>query len=147
MSSSIPAAVNGFTGIVTTAVGAECDVYFGQPQEVYVSPKRLRITGVRDIRQEPAEIGPNYKREETYILECEIASIAGGDDFAGRMDECFDIFEKVTTAVAVNYTLGGAVRFAQVTEGEYIPDRDPNGQTLGILQFGIDCQQRITSLT
>jgi len=122
-------------------------VFFGQYSDVYISPKRFRITGVRDIRQEPAEIGPNYKREETYIIECEIASIAGGEDFLGRMSEVFDIFARTTVAVANNYTLDGAVRFAQPLEGEYIPDRDANGQTLGILQFGIECAQRITSLT
>lgn len=147
MASSVPSAVNAFISIATTALPPSALVWFGKPLGAYTAPVTLQVTGVRNGEQQVATMGPEYKREETYEIECSLTSWAGDSDFTGRMNEVFLNYGLLTLAVGNNPTLNQTVRFAEIHSFEYTPGADAKGMTLGALDFSIHCQARISSLT
>lgn len=147
MASSVPNTVTQFLAIMAAALPPDAMVWFGAPLGVYTAPLTLQVIGVHTGMQEIAVMGPDYKREETYEIVCQLTSFAGDPDFTGRMAEVFVAFELITVAIGNNPTLNSAVRFAQIGQFEYVPDADAKGMTLGSLSFNVDCQARISSLT
>lgn len=147
MSSSVPAAVSAFLSIAQAALPVTSLVWFGKPLGVYTAPLTLQVYGVHDGMQEIMTMGPDYKREETYEIQCLLTSWAGDQDFTSRMTEVYSAFQLITVAIANNPTMNQTVRFAQVHTFDYIPDADASGRSLGSLDFTINCQQRISSLT
>ena len=147
MASSIPLAVPQLISIAQTALPAGTLVWFGKALGVFNTPITLQILRVTG-EQIPAELGPNYRREETFSIECEIDSWAGDVDQPSRMSEVFNTaFYPLAVAIANNYTLNSTVRFAECTAFHYEPDNDASGRSLGRLSFEIVCSQRITSLS
>jgi hypothetical protein len=147
MASSVPNAVNAFLSIAQTALPVNSLVWFGKPLGVYTAPVTLQVVGVHTGEQVVATIGPEYKREETYEIQCVLTSFAGDANFAGRMAEVFAAFGLLTLAIGNNPTLNQTVRFAEIHSFEYSPDADAKGMTLGELPFTVACQARISSLT
>lgn len=147
MASSVPNAVNAFLSIVQAALPGNTQVWFGKPLSVYVAPITLQVTGVHTGEQVIATMGPEYKREETYEIQCMLTSFAGDLNFVGRMAEVFLNYGLVTLAVGNNPTLNQTVRFAEIHSFEYVPDADAKGMSLGALTFSVHCQARISSLT
>jgi hypothetical protein len=146
MSSSVPSAVHAFMSIAQ-AVLPNATVFFGKPLSLYTSPITLQVLAVHTGEQEVATLGPEYKREETYQIQCALTSFAGDSDYLGRLDEVFASFSTLTTAIGNNPTLNQTVRFSEIRSFEYVPDADTKGMTLGMLTFTLACQARITSLT
>ncbi len=146
MSSSIPGAVAYFLQLAGTALPASAYVYFGVELPKYTAPVTLQVTGITG-NQQPAELGPSYKREETYSILCELTSFAGDQDFPTRLSEVMDNWALITVAVAGDPTLGGNVRFAECGDMDFSPKSDIKGFSLGSLTFDVRCSQRITSLT
>jgi len=155
MPSSIPAARANLRSLLTTAFVAQTNVlvYYGKTLGSYVSPITVQITGWTGDQQ-PAELGPSYRREETYAINMDITSWAGDQDYATREVEVMAAFGTVSLVVANNWTLpstaggnDGAVRFAEVGTFNFVPEADDNGQSMGKLLFDVHCSQRITSLT
>lgn len=147
MASSVPNAVAAFISIATNALPSDALVWFGKPLGVYTAPITLQILGVSDGKQEIVVMGPDYKREEDYLIQCLLTSFAGNSDFQGRMTEVFSNYLLLSVAIGNNPTLNQTVRFAQITEFTYVPDADASGKSLGSLSFGVECQARISSLT
>lgn len=122
-------------------------VWFGKPLAMYTTPLTLQVLAVHTGEQEVATLGPEYKREELYEIQCMLTSFAGDSDYLGRMDEVYASFGSVTIAVGNNPTLNQTVRFAEIKTFEYVPDADAKGMSLGSLSFTVACQARISSLT
>jgi hypothetical protein len=147
MPSSIPAAVTNLQTLLVAAFPATTtQVWFGKTLTMYVAPLTVHWLGVSGDQQ-PAELGPNYRREETYAIEMEIVSFAGDQDYMARTSEAMAAFATVSVTVANNYTLSNAVRFAEVGTFDLNPEATEVGQSLARLTFAIHCSQRIASLT
>lgn len=147
MSSSIPGAIQAFMTVAGAALPAGSQVWFGKTLGTYVAPVTLQVNGTVNGRQEPAELGPSYRREEEYEFSCTLTCWAGDEDFMQRMLDTFTNFGLLTVALANNPTMNGTVRFVQVTTLNFTPDSTAPGASSGILAFNVNCQQRITSLT
>lgn len=127
-------------------------VWFGAELTTFSSPTTIEINGIDVADQEPAELGPNYKREETFTVKCKITvfngeGANGSTDFLDRMNDCFTVWKALVIAVANDPTLGGNVRFAENGEMAYLPTTDATGRATGTLIWGVRCQQRVTSLS
>jgi hypothetical protein len=146
VSSSIPGAVPYLVALAQTALGSDATVWFGKELPLYSAPITMQITQIV-ADQVPAELGPNYKREETYSIYCTITAYAGDQKFLDRLSEAFTAFDAVEVAVANDPTLGGNVRFAQLGGMGFTPGADAQGQSIGTLPFLVRCQARVTSLT
>jgi hypothetical protein len=113
---------------------------------VYSAPLTLEVYGFTG-KQEPAELSPQARREEEFDINCCVSSYQGDDDLEGRMKEAQDAWALLSVAVGNDYTLGQNVRWAQMAEYTFIPDTDGSGKALGSVEFKVNCQQRIDSLT
>lgn len=127
-------------------------VWFGVELGVWSSPTTIEINGVEPADQEPAELGPDYRREETFSVKCKITVFSGTGangtpDFLARMTDCFTVWKALEIAVANDPTLGGNVRFAEFGEMQYEPTTDGKGDAVGTLLWVVRCQARVTSLS
>lgn len=153
MSSSIPGAVNAFLTMMDPLQGgalpAGTQVWFGKPLPKYIAQTTLQVVEVHgDPGQEPAELGPTYRREEVYDIACILTCWTGQpDDYLGMFNQVFSVLKTVEVTVANNPTLNGNVRFAQIHTLDFVPDSDDAGHVLGSLTFTVNCQARITSLS
>lgn len=147
MASSVPGTVSYLITLFTGVLPTGSQVWLGQAVPKFTAPVSLQITGVANGVQEPAELGPDFMREETYNVLCELYSWAGGIDFQSRMTEVYTNFELVTIAVGNDFNLGDNVRFAEIGDFQFTPESDNKGNSLGCIAFDIRCAARITSLT
>jgi hypothetical protein len=159
VASSIPGAVSNFYNLLTAAFASNSAVSVEyNPIHKYKFPpntSRINILGWTGD-QEPAELGPSYRREETFQIHVEIAAHTGEQSVDAQMSlqtTVMDNFETISTLVANNWTLpstsggnDGTVRFAEVGTFTYNPLLQPRG-SLGVLTFAVHCSQRVTSLT
>lgn len=143
-SSAIPTAVPALISMATTALPSDAMVYFGKALPVYTAPITLQVIKVVG-NQDWIVLGPNYRREETFSIECQLTSFAGDNDHPARMSEVFTQFHALTMAVGNDPTLQGTVRLAEVGDFDYEPDENGNGMTLGCLTFNVRCSQRVAS--
>lgn len=155
MSSSIPGAVANLQSLLVAAFAGQqtVQVWFGKTLPQYVAPTIIQITGWTGDQQ-PAELGPSYRREETFAIQVEICATGGDMDFMSRQVTVMDAFGVISVLVANNWTLpstaggnDGAVRFAEVGTFSFVPQTDNHGFAVGELTFDIHCSQRIASLT
>lgn len=147
MSSVAAAATSYFIQLARTVLPDEAFVIMrrsGIPL-VFTAPLTLQIYGFTGS-QEPAELSPQARREENFDINCCISSFMGDEDLESRMSEAQDGWALLSVAVGNDYTLGNTVRWAQMTEYEFIPSTDLNGKSLGSVDFRVNCQQRIDSL-
>lgn len=158
MSSSVGPAVANFITIATAAIPATVasegatQVVFGDLSQ-YVAPVTLQIMEVTGNAQ-VAEIGVNFRREETYSIICEIVTFAGDQNYVQRFTDAMLIYNKVVVAVANNPWLStsglndstAAVRFAEIGDFSIVPHATPSGQSVCSLQFHVRCSQRVDSL-
>lgn len=157
MLSSIGAAVDNLTALIASAIpaelaGAPVSVVFG-PLAEYVAPVTLQVLEVTGDQQ-PAEIGRDYRREETYTIVCEIVTWSGDQDYGQRFRDALSCWNAVLGAVGDNPYLSAsgvndasaAVRYAEVGNMSIIPDTDTAGQSRCSLQFHVRCSARVNSL-
>lgn len=156
-SSAIPGAVANFITIMTAALPAACQIWYGHELGSFVMPQTLQITGVTGDQQ-PAEMGPNYKREETFAIDCSLVSFAGDQTTAAylaRTTEVMGLFATICVTIGNNPWLSSsglqdgtaAVRYAEVGTFVLIPKPSDNGGSTAELTFAVHCSQRVTSLT
>lgn len=146
MASSIPGATQALISIATAALPSTAQIWFGKALPVYTAPLTLQILKM-SADQEWAFLGPTYKREEIYAIHCELTSWAGDQDYISRLNEVMNAFQTLTLAIYNNPTLNNTVRLCEVKRLDYEPDADAKGMSLGRLDFTVDCQQRISTLT
>jgi hypothetical protein len=147
MPSAVPNTVEYLISLFETTLPS-VQVWFGKALGVYKAPQTLQMTGV-DGDSVWAELGQNFKRDETFAVMCQISSYAGDQSTQAninRMDEVYALLEPLQIAVANDYTLGGNVRLSEIRNFEYVPDEDAKGQSIGHLTFEVYCQVRITTL-
>lgn len=158
MSSSVGPAVANLITIVTAAIPSSVtsegatQVVFGEVSK-YVAPVTLQIIEVTGNAQ-VAEIGRNFRREETYSIICEITTFAGDQNYVQRFNDAMLIYNDVVIAVANNPWLStsgsndstAAVRFAEVGDFSMVPHATRSGQSVCSLQFHVRCSQRVDSL-
>ncbi len=150
------ARLNLFT-IWTPLLPDDTFFWYGKRLGVFSAPLTLQCYGWT-ATQTPAELSPEYRVEEDFDLSFCVSSWKGDVDFDTREQEVTDVFKILSTAVANNYTLAvppaspgsntGPVRWAYVTDYEFIPDVTPDsGASVGTLDFKIHAQQRIETQT
>jgi hypothetical protein len=144
--SAIPGALAQFMIVASAALPAKTTVWFGEELPTYTSPLTLQISEITGD-QVPAEIGPNYRREETFTLVCSLSTYQGGPpDFPTILNNLMAQFIILSRAVANNPNLNQAVRFAQVGNFIITPASDMNGQSAVTLDFSVRCEARVTSI-
>lgn len=157
MATSIGPAVNNFIGIATAAIPTALSegatqVVFGELSE-YIAPVTLQITEVTG-NAEVAELGPNFRREETYSIVCEITIFAGDQNYIQRFNDAIAVYNTLVVAVARNPWLStsglndstAAVRYAEIGDYSMVPHSGPNGQSVCSIEFHVRCSQRVDSL-
>jgi hypothetical protein len=146
-SSAIPGALAQVLVIAAAALPPATTVWFGSVLPTYAASLTLQVTEITGD-QKPAELGNNYRREETFALVCSLTQYAGGvPDFPTLLTGLMANFSLLSSAVANNPTLNGAVRFAEVGNFLIDPETDSQGQSAVTLDFSIRCQQRVLSLS
>lgn len=153
---AIPAATQALVSILTTAFASQANVQviFGPEPPLYVAPVTVLVSEVTG-NQKPAELGPDYRREESFNIVCSVTTFSGDQDYAQRMTDAFNIFTQITPLIGNNPTLdptgpGGTtptVRWAQVGNFSGSPDMTAKGQSIYTLDFQVICVQRVRSLT
>jgi hypothetical protein len=157
MSSAIPGAVANLITILTAALPATTEVYFSADEGTFKAPQALMVCGVVGDQQ-PAEMSPGYKREETFAIQCKLVSFAGDQSsaaYVARMQEVMAMFATVEITIGNNPWLSttgahdatSAVRFAEVGTFDLVPKPNGTGGSVCELSFDVHCTQRITSLT
>lgn len=147
-SSAIPGALTQFLAIAAAALPAGSTVWWGRELGTYSAPVTLQVSEISG-NQNPAELGPAYRREEKFALVCALSCYQGGDPGAASLQTTAAVmanFALVSAAVGSNPSLNGAVRFAQVGAFVLAPDTDGNGMTASTLEFQVRCEQRVRSL-
>ncbi len=147
-SSAIPGALVQFMAVASAALPEGTTVWWGEELTTFSTPITLQITQITGT-QAPAEIGPQYRREETFALVCTLSAYEGGDQATAAMNSLTSVmanFGLLSAAVANNPSLNGAVRFAQVANFALDAIVDDNGVSAVSLDFQVHCQQRVLSL-
>ena len=147
MSASAPTVVPAFIAICQAALPANFQVRFGTVFGPYVAPQALQITGLHFTEDEYAELGPTYRHEEHYNIECALSSSAGDDDESSRFQEVYALYEAVSVAIANNPSLSSTARLGWCRQLDYSPTYDPKGMSVGVLTFEVQVQVRVTSLS
>lgn len=146
-STAQPDAIQAFLAIATAALPTTTQVWLGKALPKYVAPVTLQVNGTINGRQRPAELGPTYRREEEFDILCKLTTWAGDSDFAQRILDAFASFRLVMVAVANNPTMNDTVRYAAAVELNCTPDADAQGFSLAELDFTVNCQVRINTLS
>lgn len=145
--SSVPGALVAIMSIAAAALPAGTTVHYGPELFAYAAPLTFMISQIPGD-QVPAELGPDYRREETFSFTCSLIYYEGGvPDFVAHLQTLMTNFVLLSRAIANNPTLNQAVRFAEVGNFLISPETDANGQSATTIDFSIRCQQRVTSLT
>lgn len=162
MSSSVPAVIPAFVTLATNALPSGAQVWLGTvlpanfqsgPGDVtgVTSGVTLQITGVHFLEDMFAELGPSYRHEEHYNIECTLCAWNGGPpDFTQPMADVYAMYADLTVAVSNNPTLGLTTpkpRLAWPRQLDFSPAPDPFGRTAGTITFEVQVQARVESLT
>jgi len=131
--------------------------WYGKRMGVFSAPLTVQIYGWTAL-QSPAELSPAYRVEEEWDISCCVSSWQGDIDFDTREAEALAAFNILTEAVANNYTLAvppanpgdntGPVRWAYLTDYEFVPDTTVGGSgtgggSVGTIDFKIHGAQRV----
>lgn len=146
MASVASATRQWFQANVASVLPDDTFIWFGSKLPTYSAPVTLEIIGWKGT-QIPAELSPQARREETFEINCALTCFAGDNDFSQREIDCVAQWTAISAFVGVNYTLGSNVRWAQMVSYEFSAAGDVEGRSIGTLDFNIECQQRIASLT
>lgn len=149
MSASLPTAIPAYISILQAALPTGFQVKLGTIVGVYIAPQTLLISGVRFTQDAYAELGPTYRHEEQYVISNSLCSSSGGiDDEPTRLQEVYTLYKTIQTTIANNPNLNNTVRLAWPKQVSYSPTYDAiHGYSVGVLNFEVECQVRVTSLT
>lgn len=147
MSSSLPLAVPQFISIAKAALPSGFQVREGQIFGPYIAPQALLITGVHFLQDAVGELGPLYRHEEHYNIQCVLCASQGVDDQASLLGIAYGLYADVSVAVANAPTLNGTVRLAWTRQLDYVMGGDGKGLSVGSVSFEVECQARVNSLT
>jgi hypothetical protein len=153
---SIPPALEAlysvFSAAYPTDANGEAVLYwFGASLPAWEPATVVEITGIAPADQEPASLGPDYLREETFSVECQITVFQGMPptpvNYLANMNAVWNVWIPLETAVANNPTLNGTVRYSEFGEMTYEPATDAKGLVMGTLKWLTRCSARNFSLS
>jgi hypothetical protein len=147
--SAIPGAVLALMSMASTSLSVSdgsATVWFGKALPAYTNPVTFQIVRVKGD-QKPAEIAPAYRREETFMMYCQLIAYQGDADFPTILQNVFTAWDTVALMIGTNPTLNQTVRFAEVKNLDVVADVDQNGKAAVVITFNVACQQRVHSLT
>jgi hypothetical protein len=148
MSSSVPAAVPAFIAICQAALPTGFLVKEGSVFGPYAAQQALLVTGLHFTQDSYAELGPNYKHEEHYNIQCALSVVQGNDDQASVLTTVYSFYNPITVAVANNLDLNHTTRLGWCRQLDYQMGYDAvKGWTIGTLRFEVEVQARVTSLS
>jgi hypothetical protein len=144
--------------LAAAALPSTAMVWLGATPPTFVAPVILLITDVHFTLDNYAEMAPTYKHEEHYNIECCLFNLWPGPPTADNatqltaMTNTYSLYDSVTVAVATNPTLGlnygtTGFRLAWCRQTDYAPYYDTNGKAFGKLEFTVECQARVPSLS
>jgi hypothetical protein len=148
MTSVAPAATSYFLQLARNTLPDDAFVTLRKREAtlVFTAPITLVVYGYSG-NTDPAELSPQARREETFDINCCVTAFAGDNDLETRMSEAQVAYDAIFKAVGNDFRFGNLLRWAQMTEYTFVPDVDSNGMSIGQIEFRINCQQRIDSLT
>lgn len=159
MASSVPLAVPAFISLMQGVLPANSQVVLGTAFPVYAQDAVTAVT-VEDIhftQDEYAELGPTYRHEEHYNISCCLYNTGGmyqdEADVSALMVATYVIYNDISVVVANNPTLGLSLtggswfRLGWCRQLDYSPAFDIAGRSFGKLEFEIECQARMVSLS
>jgi hypothetical protein len=151
LTSSIPAAVDALIADLTT-MAAESQAAFPQltvfdGELTRFEPTNWIVVGdITDATQRPASMG-NRRRDESYVINCMLQVLDQSDittNAKAARDKAFTLLELVVTQLNFDPTLGGAVRFCQLTHNNYsVAPSNDGGGVIAQIDFGITCDVTI----
>lgn len=153
---SIPPALNALYSIFGAAYpvdanGEAVTLWFGASLPAWEAATVVQICAVDPADQQPATLGPDYLREETFSVRCEVTVFAGmpptAVNYLANMSATWNVWKALEIAVANNPELNGTVRYAEFGEMIYEPAQDAKGMVMGTLTWFVRCSARVTSLS
>jgi len=146
MSSSVPLAVPAFVALATTALPTGFQIKEGSIFSPYIAPQALLITGIHFTDDTYAELGPTYRHEEHYNIECALSASQGVDDQASLLQTVYALYKPLAVTVASHPDLTSTVRLGWCRQLDYAMGYDSKGLAVGTLTFEVECQARVDSL-
>lgn len=156
MSSSVPIALPAFITLAESVLPANTSVIFNPTPPPFIAQQMLLITGIRFTQDAYAELGPNYRHEEHYNINCCLFQTGGMYNDQGSVQALvgttYDIYDDLTVAIAQNPTLDIAqdtigFRIAWTRQLSYMPSIDSKGMAFAALSFEVYCEARVLSLS
>lgn len=148
MSSSLPNAMPQFVSIATAVLPSNFVIKEGSIYGPNVPAQGLLITGIHFLSDTYGEMGPLYRHEEHYNMQCVLVDSFGMDDHPTLIGQLYGLYSDISVAVANAPTLNGTVRLAWTRQLDYSMGYDAQkGWSVGTLTFEVECQARVNSLT
>jgi hypothetical protein len=112
-----------------------------------VDPAALLITGLHFTQDAYAELGPTYRHEEHYNIQCVLCASQGVDDQASLLGTTYGFYSAISVAVANHPDLNSTCRLGWCRQLDYAMGYDGKGFAVATLTFEVQVQARVTSLT
>lgn len=165
MSSSVPVVLPAFKALATTALPAGSQVWTGSVMPVQqpgpgdvtgiASGAWLQIKGIHFDADQFAEMGPTYKHEEHYNIECELCVWRGGGNYDTSVDfdqcvqDVYAVYADLTIAlgnqIRLNQTDPNVPRLAWPRQLSLVIAPDALGRPSACIDFEVQVQARVTS--
>lgn len=147
MASAVPGAIAALLQLLQAAL--DCDVHDGPPvtgatlDYVCVGHDPSGGPDAVEFDREWAALGAQ-RREERFDILCVAGASSGDLAMLDRRVRVFALLDAVEAAIRTDFTLGGAVRIAQVLgSGSLLQEQDEFGSTAA-LRFRVTCHARIS---
>lgn len=157
MASSVPLSVPAFISVIQGALPSTAIVQLSTVPPTFAAPQLVLVEGIRFSEDEYAELGPTYRHEERYNLMCCLYNQGGlyedEPDMSALMVATYTLYNDISVAVANNPTLGlslsggSSFRLGWCRQIAYTPAIDARGMSFGKLDFEVECQARMVSLS
>jgi hypothetical protein len=143
VSATLPNAIPAFISLCRGALPSGFQIIYRPNLPIYVAPQQLLISGAKFTKDDPVTMGPPFKHEEMYGIQCSLTSSYGDDDELSRMNEVYGLYKTLAQTVSQNASLSGTVLYAWPRQLGYTPKIDPRGRAVGCLDFEIKCDTRV----
>ena len=151
LTSSIPGAIDGLVADLRTMAAANQTTFpqltvFDGELTIFEPPNWIVVGDIKDGVQKPSSLG-NRRRDETYTIDCLLQVLDLADittDAKAARDSAFALLELVVVQLNADPTLGGAIRFCQLTRMTHSTTPGQNGGVVSQIDFGIHCEATIT---
>jgi hypothetical protein len=159
MASSVPSVIPAFISLIQGALPANAQVALGTTFTIPAAEATtaVLVSAVRFTQDEYAELGPTYRHEEHYDIICCLYNTGGmyqdEPGLSALMVATYALYNDISVAVATNPTLGltlgggSSFRLGWCRQLEYDPAFDITGRSFGKLDFEVECQARMVSLS